>query len=71
LQDLLALQDLQRHIAQPCSRDLLEDYLDTLHGLVEGTKYDWIREIAKVSLNQGRLYHKYLTETNQEPSSAV
>jgi len=71
LQDLLALQDLQRHIAEPCSRDLLGDYLDTLRGLIEGTEYNWIRKMAEESLHYGQAFYESLVDTDQEPRTSV
>ena len=71
LNDLLAVIDLQRHIAEPCSRDLLRSYLDNLKTLRDTTQYEWIKDMAQTSLLQGEEDYRFLVEADQEPSTSV
>ena len=71
LEDFLDLSVLQQHIAKPCSRELLVDYLQNLQTLIHTTKHEWIREIAHTTYWNGKQFYDYLVKNNIEPSSSV
>jgi hypothetical protein len=71
LRDFIALHDLAEHIARPCSRDLLRDYLDNLRALVENTPFKEIREGGEAMLVRGEAHYKRLVEADVEPYSSV
>lgn len=71
LEELIALQNLQHHIAQPCSRELLRQYLADLKTLKSTSESPLIKKMAKESLYHGEKFYEHLIHTEQEPSSSV